>query len=570
MEQLSGLDAAFLALDTPRSTGHVGGIHVVEATGPGGSVLTLEALTDLIAERIHLVPPMRRRVVEVPLGLGQPFWVEDPDFDLEFHVRELALPAPGSVQQLAEQVARIHARTLDRSRPLWEMYLIQGLEGDRSAIYGKIHHAMIDGVGGQEIAAALLDLSPEGRPLPPAPPWHSEPVPAPLTLLARTAASLRGVPMTTGRFAVDVVRAAPVLLQLALPHFPGADLVTSAAGRLAEEALGSRRGEALPGGLGIGDGPPLRHAAGRAPTTPFNRNVSPHRRIALRSVSLDVVRAIKSAAGLTVNDVVMAACAGALRRWLADHDALPDEPLVAAVPVSVRSSASEGAKSGDGTFGNRISVMLAALPTNEPDPLTRMRIAHRATSAAKHQHDALPATLLADAYQFTMPALVGLTMRANARLRVLERAGLFNLFVSNVPGPSLPLYLAGHRLLASYPVSALADGQGLNITVLSYLGGLHFGLTADRDLVPDVEVLAGYLAEEVEELARRTGVAGGHDGSADGRIPAATPDAPGTRRRLAHAGELSAAAPAETPAARTRAARAAVRRSGPVPTPPAR
>jgi len=189
--------------------------------------------------------------------------------------------------------------------------------------------------------------------------------------------------------------------------------------------------------------------------------------------------------------------------------------------VSVRTSASQGAKSGDGTFGNKVSLMLSRLPTELDDPLARMQVAHQATLVAKTQHEALPANLLADAYQFTMPALMGLTMRANARLRVLERAGLFNLFISNVPGPSVPLYLAGHRVVESYPVSAIADGQGLNITVLSYLGGLHFGLTADRDLVPDLDVLAGYLAAELEDLARLTGV--------DGAV-ARSPGRPGAAR----------------------------------------
>jgi len=507
MEQLSGLDAAFLALDTPRTTGHVGGIHVVEAAGPDDAPLTLDRLIEVVGERIHLVPPMRRRVVGVPLGLDQPYWIEDPDFDLEFHVRELALPAPGNMHQLSEQVARIHSRALDRSRPLWEIYLIHGVEGGRSALYAKIHHAMIDGVGGQEITAALLDLTPEGREIPTPAPWTPDTEPGSFAMLGRAAVSLAVQPTRAVRFAADLLQSAPGLLGLALARMPGSTALVSAT-------------DLLPGGLGIGDAL-IQHSPGRAPATPFNRNVSPHRRIALRSVPLDVVKAVKNAAGMTVNDVVMAVCAGALRRWLSTHDALPDEPLVAAVPVSVRTSAAQGAKSGDGTFGNRVSLMLATLPTDLEDPLARMRVAHEATLVAKNQHQALSASLLADAYQFTMPALMGLTMRANARLRVLERASLFNLFVSNVPGPSVPLYLAGHRVLASYPVSAVADGQGLNITVLSYLGGLHFGLTADRDLVPDLDVLAGYLAAELEDLARLTGV--------DGAV-ARSPGRPGAAR----------------------------------------
>ena len=569
MEQLSGLDAAFLALDTRRTTGHVGGVHIVDAAAADAEPLTLERLLAVVADRIHLVPPMRRRVVEVPLGLGQPFWVEDPDFDLEFHVRELALPAPGSMHQLAEQVARIHSRPLDRSRPLWEVYLIHGLEGDRAALYAKIHHAMIDGVAGQEITAALLDLAPGGREVPPAPRWTADTEPGAFTLLTRSAASLASVPAVALRFTSDVVRSTPALLSLVLPRVPGAGVVAGAATRVADEAASAGLGAVLPGGLGIGN--VLDHVSGRAPATPFNRNVSAHRRVAFRSVPLDVVKAVKSAAGMTVNDVVLAMSAGALRRWLSTHDALPDEPLVAALPVSVRTSASKGAKSGDGTFGNRVSLMFARLPTDLDDPLARMRVAHQATLVAKTQHEALPANLLADAYQFTMPALMGLTMRANARLRVLERASLFNLFVSNIPGPSVPLYLAGHQVVASYPVSAVADGQGLNITVLSYLGGLHFGLTADRELVPDLDVLAGYLAEELEELARLTGVAGVVERSVDeaGADGSPRPRTAGTVKNASTAEPTAAATSTSAGAARRRPPRNAVRSSTSRRTPPA-
>ena len=237
----------------------------------------------------------------------------------------------------------------------------------------------------------------------------------------------------------------------------------------------------------------------RAPGTPFNRPVSPHRRFAITSVALADVKAVKQATGMTVNDVVMAICAGALRRWLTLHEALPRGPLVAAVPVSVR--ARTRGKGGDQTYGNHVSLMLATLPTHLDDPVARLAVAHEATRRAKEQHSAVPAELFAELYSVALPALVSLASRANARLRVLERVNLFNLCISNVPGPSIPLYLAGHRLVSSYPISAITDGQGLNITCVSYLDRVNFGLVADRELVPDLDLLAEFLREELDVLA---------------------------------------------------------------------
>jgi len=543
MQQLTGLDAAFLALDTPTSTGHVGGVHVLQGhPGGGRPPLTLERLTQIIADRLHLVPSLRRRIVEVPFGLDQPYWVEDPAFDLEFHVRELALPAPGTTRQLTEQVARIHARPLDRSRPLWETYLIHGLEHDRVVLYMKVHHSMIDGVAGQELATALLDPSPEGREVPPAPPWRAESLPTGGELLARTLGSYAVQPWRAVKLTADVVRAAPGLLSTVVaPRLPLVDRLVAHPGVLS-------------------------HTPVRAPATPFNKPVSPHRRVALRTLSFEVVRAVKSASGMTVNDVVLAICAGALRRWLIRHDALPEGPLVAALPVSVRASGG-AVKGGDGTLGNRVSLMIAVLPTNLEDPLDRLVAVHASTQRAKEEHQALPADVISELYALTMPNLVGLAARANAQLRLLERAAPFNLFVSNVPGPPIPLFVSGAEVIASYPVSAITDGQGLNITVVSYLGGLHFGLISDRELVPDLEDLAAFLEDELETLARGTGRSDAAELAArlarepvplepllDAPAASARVTAP---RRTAVAG---GAAPAPAPATRSAGAR---RRSGP-------
>jgi diacylglycerol O-acyltransferase len=471
MQQLSGLDAAFLAMETPATYGHVGSVCILDPT-TAEHPLTLASMTELVESRLHLIPPFRRRLVEVPLGLDQPYWIEDPDFDIEYHVRELALPAPGDDQQLAEQAARLHARHLDRRRPLWELYLIHGLEGGRTAIYTKVHHSAIDGVSGNDILAALLDLSPDGRPTDDVPEWRCDDEPSAWGMLARSAVSLAGHPMRAARLTVSLGRSLPNIAGIApRPALPIID------------RLFPRGNSAVLSSPGL-----------RAPATPFNKPIGPHRRWAFRSLPFADLKAVKTAGGATVNDVVMALCAGALRRWLIDHDALPDGPLVAAVPVSVRTEEQKG------TGGNRVSSIIAAIPTNLADPAERLQASHEAMRAAKETHGALPADLLADVTQFAMPALAGQAARLSARLRLLERINLFNLIISNVPGPNVPLYYAGYRLLSYYPLSAITDGQGLNITVMSYGGQLHLGLIADRDLVPDLDALAGYMVDELAAL----------------------------------------------------------------------
>jgi WS/DGAT/MGAT family acyltransferase len=502
VQQLTGLDAAFLAMETDSVFGHVGSVVVVDpSTAP--EPLTLERLTGLIDRRLHLIPPFRRRLVTVPLGLDQPYWIEDPDFDLEYHVRELALPEPGNDKQLGYQAARLHARPLDRRRPLWEIYLIHGLEGGRKAIYSKVHHSAIDGVSGNDILAAVLDLTPEGRPEEEPTPWQCDEEPGAVRMLAKSAVSLAGHPLRAVRMTYGIARSLPMLATSPVrPQLPVVDRLMR---RDAKVLLGS-------GGL-------------RAPRTPFNRPVGPHRRWSFCTVPLGDVKAVKKSAGCTVNDVVMALSAGALRRWLIDHEALPSSPLVAAVPVSVRTEDQQG------QGGNRVSTMMAPLPTHLADPLERLRACHLAMQAAKQQHGALPADLLADVTQFAMPALAGQAARAAARLRLVERVNPFNLIVSNVPGPPIDLFYGGCKILAYYPLSAIADGQGLNITVMSLAGGMHFGLVADRELVPDVDNLAQYLVDELVVLSAAVGVAAPEAGGSDAGTPPVESAAPAKRRK---------------------------------------
>jgi diacylglycerol O-acyltransferase / wax synthase len=473
VEQLSGLDGWFLAMETDSVFGHVGSVCIVDAKVASGveSRLTLEGFTRFIESRLPLVPIFRRRLVSVPLGIDHPYWIDDPDFDIEYHVREIALPSPGSDRQLSEQVARLHARPLDRTRPLWELYLITGLRGGRAAVYNKIHHCAIDGVSGGDILAAVLDPSPQGRPVPEveAAAFEGQRPPGSAWMIGRGALALARQPLQAFRVVTDLARSIPGLASVV-----GPPLVHRLGGKDNEDLLSQ-------GGL-------------RAPATPFNAPVSAHRRWAFADLPLADVKSLRAGTDLTVNDVVMALCTGALRRWLDLHEALPSVPLIAAVPVSVRSQAE------DGTYGNKVSMLLAPMPTNVADPGERLAAMHEAMRAVKDQHGAIPANLLADMTQFAMPALANQGWRLSAKFRLMERVNPWNLFISNVPGPNVPLYYAGAELLAYYPVSALFDGQGLNITVMSYRGNLYFGLVSCPKLVPDLDLMAGFLRDELDAL----------------------------------------------------------------------
>ncbi len=480
MRRLTALDAQFLHVESPTTVGHVGSLIVLDPTSVPGGVWNLDTVRAVFEPRLHLAAPLRQRLVEVPLGLGRPYWVDDPHFDIEFHLRELALPSPGTQQQLGEQVARIHARQLDRTRPLWEAYVITGLEGGRCAFYSKIHHAAIDGVSGAEILETIMDLTEEPREVPPeAEPFVPRPLPSTLDLALRGARQLALDP-------VELLATVPKSLKYVdqLPgagNVPGVRLLSGAAG-----LVGRMLGEP-----GV---PRPEDRDLRPPRTPLNGTITAHRRFAFGSLPMDEVKRVKNHFGMTVNDVVMALTATALRRWLLDHDALPEGPLVAAVPVSTRSEDQRG----DG--GNQVSVMLAELPTHLADPEKRLRAMGKSMQQAKRAFDAVPASLLQDLSTLVPTALSGLAARSLFKLATVP--GLpFNLFVSNVPGPQLPLYIAGAKVAGIYPVSAVTDVTGgLNITLFSYDGSLDFGLVACREMVPDVWHLIGYLQDAMAEM----------------------------------------------------------------------
>ncbi|MGB8501766.1 WS/DGAT/MGAT family O-acyltransferase [Mycobacterium sp.] len=478
MKQLSSLDAQFLAIEDGRRTGHVAALAIHDpSTAPNGT-LTCATMMDLLNERMHLLPPLRWRLAEVPFGLDYPYWVDDDDFDMTYHVRESALPSPGSDHQLAELVSRLHARQLDRARPLWEMYVISGLRNGYVAVYTKIHHALIDGVSGAEITGLLLDVSPRGRPIPPAEPTTPERQPGSLQMWGRALFGVQRYPIRVLR---SLPHALPNLEETTLSAVPG----VSQAGRL----LGRLQRAARP------DSHPVIRSPLPAPKTSFNRRVSPNRRFAFGRLELQRVKDVKNAFGVTVNDVVVTICAGAVRRWLLDHKELPEQPLVAQIPVSVRTEEQAG------TYGNHVLMMSAPLHTDIADPAARLKATAAGLGEMKERHRALPADLLCDINHFIPPALFNRAARATFALATSSVGRpTWNVVVSNIPGPQFPLYCGGAQLVANYPVSAIADGLGLNITVMSYDGQVDIGIVADREQVPDVWTLLDGLDLSLTEL----------------------------------------------------------------------
>jgi WS/DGAT/MGAT family acyltransferase len=482
MQQLTGLDASFLYMETGGQLGHIGSVTLYDPSStPGGSLY--DVIRRSIAQRMHLLAPFRRRLVQVPLGLDHPYWIEDPNFDLDFHLRHIAVPPPGSNLQLSELVSRIHGRPMDRERPLWEVYVIEGLQNGLVALYIKIHHCTIDGVSGAELTSTLLDASPNGSAVAvPEQAWTPDEIPGELDMLRRGVGAAILRPGRALRFAA---RAARSLAQ------------SPEIGPLARDAIGLDRLPLVGGLFRRGgdqvDAPLIPQT--RAPKTPFNRSITPHRRWSFCSVPLADAKLVKNVFGTTLNDVVMAASSGALRRYLERRDALPEDPLIAMVPVSVRATDEKS------SYGNRVSSVLADLATNEKDPVRRLLRIHESMKSAKRMQQAIPANLLQDFTQFATPNLAGQAARIVARTRIADRMNPpFNVVISNVPGPRHPLYLGGVQMLTYYPVSAVAEGQGLNITVQSYLDHLDFGLIACRDLVPDVWDLIDDLKASLAEL----------------------------------------------------------------------
>lgn len=463
MRQLGGIDTMFVRAETPSMHLHVVGVLLLDTSEMRGADAR-QRVRSLVAERLPLLPPFRWRLVEMPGGIGAPRWVEDAAFDLDRHVLLTTLPAPGSRADLERFVATVAGTPLDRDRPLWEMHLVDGLADGSIAVVSKLHHAFMDGGAGAEVMASLFDLAPEADAPAPEDDWQPEQVPSWWRLLA----DAPGAALTrASRIPGTVARTAAGIGGLLGAMFPSVD----------------------------GGGPST------APRTPFNGALTPHRVAVLADCSLTDVKRVKTAFEVSVNDVVLAAVASSLRAELGALgalDALGDRPLVAAVPISVRSAELEQG------FGNQTSAMMVPLPAHLADPVERLRVIHDFATQTKERHQAMGSNLLESWAALVPPWAISGGSRAMGRLGLTRLVPpVFNVIVSNVQGPPIPLYLAGAEVMATYPLGPLMEGAGLNVTVFSQRDTLHVGLVADPDLVEHPHAIADGLAAGVDELLAR-------------------------------------------------------------------
>jgi WS/DGAT/MGAT family acyltransferase len=459
-DRLSGLDTSFLQLE-----GHDAHMHVASTTvfeGPAPDYVEFRAH---IESRLHLVPRFRQKLRFVPFNLGRPVWVDDPNLNLSYHIRHTSLPPPGNDEQLKRLAARIFSQQLDRSKPLWEIWLVEGLEDDRFALVSKSHHCLVDGVSGVDITTVLFDLEPAPAEPPESPPdWLPSPEPSESELLASSLVERATQPREAVRLARRVTRA---------PR------------RFARQAAGALSAIGQLAGTGMS-----------APPSPFNVDIGPHRRLAWVQKDLDKLKLVKARLGGTVNDVVIAAVSGALGRYLRGHGhSTQGLELRAMVPVSVRTEEEHGA------LGNRVAAMMAPLPVWCDNPVERMRIVTAAMGDLKESKQAVGATFLTQLTDFAPTTIVAQAARLQPRQR------FFNLVVTNVPGPQFPLYVLGRKLEMIVPMVPLAKRQAVCVGIMSYNGRINFGLIGDFDAMPDIEQLADDLDHAIEELVEAADVA---------------------------------------------------------------
>jgi diacylglycerol O-acyltransferase / wax synthase len=454
-ERLTAQDTLFLHLENPDQPQHVGALALFEGAPflDTDGRFRIDEIRARIGTRLHRVPRFRKRLMHVPFQQGRPVWVDDERFDLSYHVRLTALPAPGDEEQLLALAGRLQSLHLDRRRPLWELWFVEGVEGDRVALIQKTHHALVDGISGVDVATVLLDLGPDVVDEEP-PPWTPEPPPPPARLLAESLAERATEPVELARSARALVRR---------PR-----QVASDAARMGRAAL---------------------MAASTAPTAPWNVPIGPHRRIRVARVSLEQARRIKQASGTTINDVVLAATAGALREFLlAREEPVDGLVLRAMVPVSVRVEGEHLA------LGNKVSTVIADLPVGEPDARRRLVLVHDGMRHMKESGMAMAADAIMRIQDYAPPTLLG------AASRLLARSGAVNLTVTNVPGPQFPLYCLGARMLEAFPYVQIIRDMALTVAVVSYDGQLGFGVTGDRDVLPDLDLVARGIERSFDEL----------------------------------------------------------------------
>jgi WS/DGAT/MGAT family acyltransferase len=466
VKPLSGLDAAFLHLETPETPMHVGSLHLFRV-GASGRAAFAARVRRHVESRLHLVPVFTRRIAALPFDIASPGWVEDRDVDLRWHIRRVKLPKPGTMAQLESLVARLHAQLLDRERPLWQFHVIEGLATGEIAWYAKIHHATLDGAAGVKLAEVLLDASPRGRKVAAAPPRAPEEAPGMADLLGAAIAK------SVAEYA-KLLRAIP-------------DAARVVSGGLAAIASLGAPGKGRRRGFPVG------------PATPFNVPIGAARAFATASIPLAEAKAIARRHGAKVNDVVLALVSGAARAWLGGKRALPEAPLVAAMPVSLRAE-------GDSIYTTRATMALATLATHIADPRARLEAIRTSAGNAKALTIKARSIIPMDLPAIGAPWVLSGIARAYGYAQAVKAfPPLANLVVSNVPGPQAPLYLAGARMLSWWPVSIVEHGLGLNVTVESYCGSLDFGLVAAKAAMPDVRKLADALYDALEELKKIRG-----------------------------------------------------------------
>lgn len=460
-DRLSALDTSFLHMEdgTPAHM-HVASVLIFDGEPPA-----YQDFMDGIQKRLHLVPRYRQKIATVPFSQGRPRWVDDPSFNIAYHVRGTALPPPGGEEQLRALAGRVFSQRLDRDKPLWEIWLVEGLEGGRFAMLSKTHHSLVDGVSGADLMTVMFDVSPEPS-VPPAAEesWQPRPTPSRSELLAEALLERATEPAEIAR----TIRAG-----LRGPREAAKGLLESA-GAIGAIASGTLR---------------------PAPPSIYNGEIGPHRRFTWVRVALGDIKAIKNSLGGTVNDVVLATVAGALRRHMHSRgEPTQDVTLRAMVPVSVRNDIEQGA------LGNRVAAIMAPLPVWCENPAVRLDVVQDAMKNLKASGQAVGAELITRIGGFAPPTIMAQATRIGARQRA------FNLVVTNVPGPQFPLYMQGHELLDVFPMVPLAATQRLGLALMSYNGAINFGLIGDYDSMPDLEDFGGHLAEELAALAEVAGV----------------------------------------------------------------
>lgn len=454
MDRLSALDVSFLTNESASAHMHVGGVMIFEGPPPN-----YEDMLEHIRSRLHLVPRFRQKIANPPIETGRPLWIDDPTFNLEYHVRHSALPSPGSEEQLRNLAARVFSQQLDRTKPLWELWLVQGLTRKRFAIVSKTHHALVDGVSGVDIATVLFDLKPVPEPIKADHEWVAAPPPSQAQLAAKGAQGLAKIPLALARRA-----------ERAASH-PRTTIakVTEYAGAVGEVAW---------------------NFANPAPEIPLNVEIGSHRRFAWVRSDLAQFKRIKDALGGTVNDVVLAVVAGGLREWLHTRG-IRTEGLEVRVQVPVSIRAADDA----GSLGNKITAMRASLPVYIEDPVQRLGKVREQMRDLKESNQALGAEVISRMNDFAPPTLLAQAARINFSTR------LFNLVVTNVPGPQLPIYLLGRELEDVFPVGFLPPDQALFVAIMSYNGAVNFGLLVDYDAMEDIGVVAEGIERALSDLA---------------------------------------------------------------------